>query len=95
MLKGTSHKPDEIVWDSIEPRMGVVTVEMVAANGVMAGCKPEHMPLLLALVEALKKSGNWRALTTTTYPTAPLIIFSGPVVKEMSIAYGLARRGGR
>jgi len=70
MLKGTSHKPGEIVWDAIPPRNGVVTVEMVAVTGVMAGAKPEHMPLLLAVVEAMKatpKAGReWRALTTTT-----------------------------
>ena len=54
MLKGTTHKPGEVVWDGIPPRNGVVTVEIVAATGVMAGAKPEHMPLLLAIVEAMK-----------------------------------------
>ncbi len=96
MLKGTSHKPDEVVWDAIPPRMGIVTVELVAATGVMAGCKPEHMPLLLAVVEAMKTPGRgaeWRALTTTTYPTAPRFVFSGPVVKDMGIAYGLGSMG--
>jgi len=92
MLKGTSHKPNEIVWEAIPPRNGVVTVELVAANGVMAGCKPEHMPLLLAVVEAMKTippaGREWRAATTTTYPTAPLIIVSGPIVKELGIGYG-------
>jgi hypothetical protein len=93
MLKGTSHKPSEVVWDGIPPRMGVVTVELVAANGVMAGCKPEHMPLLLSVVEAMKVAGNWRALTTTTYPTAPLLIISGPVVNDLGIAYELGASG--
>ncbi len=93
MLKGTSHKPEEVVWDGIEPRMGVVTVELVAANAVMAGCKPEHMPLLLAMLEAMKKSGDWRTLTTTTYPTAPRFVISGPVVKDLGIAYGLGALG--
>lgn len=97
MLKGTGHKPDEIVWDGIPPRMGVVTVEQVAALGVMAGCKSEHMPLLLAVVEAMRTAtdygGDWRRLTTTTYPTAPLIGFSGPVVQELGIADGLGCMG--
>ena len=94
MLKGTSHKPDEVVWDAIPPRMGVATVELVAANGVMAGCKPEHMPLLLAIVEAMKDSKTgWRSATTTTYPTAPLVIVSGPIVKELGIANGLGAMG--
>jgi hypothetical protein len=54
MMKGTSHEPGEIVWDAMPPRNGVVTVEIVAATGVMAGAKPEHMPVLLAIVEAMK-----------------------------------------
>ncbi len=97
MLKGTTHKPSEVIWDGIPPRNGVVTVELVAATGVMAGCKPEHMPLLLAIVEAMKttpKAGReWRALTTTTHPTAPLIIVSGPIVKELGIGYGTGAMG--
>lgn len=94
MLRGTSHKPDEVVWDSVEPRMGMLTVELVAANGVMAGCKPEHMPLLLAVVEAMKTPGTgWRSATTTTYPTAPLVIVSGPIVKELGIGYGTGAMG--
>ncbi len=97
MLKGTSHKPSEIVWDAIPPRNGVVTVELVAATGVMAGCKPEHMPVLLAIVEGMKttpkKGREWRALTTTTHHTAPLIIVSGPIVKELDIAYGIGAMG--
>jgi hypothetical protein len=97
MLKGTSHKPSEIVWDAIPPRNGVATVEMVATLGVMAGAKPEHMPLLLAVVEAMKakpKGGKeWRALTTTTHPTGPLIIVSGPIVKQLGIGYGTGAMG--
>jgi hypothetical protein len=99
MLKGTSHKPGEIVWDGIPPRNGIVTVEMVAAIGVMAGAKPEHMPLLLAVVEAMKAPSKdpagygWRAQTTTTHPTAPIIVFHGPMVKELGIAYGTGAMG--
>lgn len=99
MLKGTSHKPDEVVWDGIPPRNGIVTVEMVAALGVMAGAKPEHMPVLLAIVEAMKMPSknpegfDWRAQTTTTHPTAPLVIISGPIVKELGIAYGIGAMG--
>jgi hypothetical protein len=37
MLKGTSHRPDEVVWD-VPPRGGTLTVELIAAHAVMAGC---------------------------------------------------------
>src|SRR5512136_1189781 len=52
MLKGTSHKPDEIVGkmqpSSPHPAWDY-TVEKVAVNAVMAGARPEHLPVLLAL----------------------------------------------
>lgn len=99
MLKGTSHKPGEVIWDSMPPRNGIVTTELVAATGVMAGCKPETMPLLLAIVDGLKSpSANpigfvWRAQTTTTHPTAPLIMVNGPIVKQLGISNGTGAMG--
>lgn len=53
MLKGATRDPSEVVW-VVPPRQGVLTVELVAALGVMAGAQSEHMPLLLAMVEAMK-----------------------------------------
>ena len=51
MLKGTSHSPDEVVTSSMHPEELTVTVEKTAVVGVMAGCRPEYMPVLLALIE--------------------------------------------
>jgi len=51
MLTGTSHAPDERVNPKMAPEELIVTVEKVAVNGVMAGCKPEYMPVLLAMAE--------------------------------------------
>ena len=66
MLKGTSRKPGEVVW-VVTPRMGQLTVELVATLGVMAGCKPEHMPLMLAMIKAVSHPDyDWRGSTTTT-----------------------------
>ncbi len=94
MLKGTSHKPDEVVWDAVPPRMGVLTAELVAAHGVMASCKPEMMPVLLATIEAMKDPATaWRSSTTTTHPVAPMIIVSGPIAKQLGIASGLGAMG--
>jgi hypothetical protein len=47
MLKGTSHSPDRVVTTTMWPESWTVTVEKVAINGVMAGCKPADMPVLL------------------------------------------------
>ena len=94
MLKGTSRKPSEVVW-AVPPRMGQLTVELVAAYGVMAGCKPEHMPLLLAVVKALSSPDyDWRGSTTTTAPTNPIIIINGPILDELGIAYSTGVEGG-
>jgi hypothetical protein len=52
MLKGTSHSPDEVVTSLMHPEELTVTVEKTAVVGVMAGCRPEYMPVLLAIIEA-------------------------------------------
>ncbi|QEM70269.1 thiol-disulfide oxidoreductase [Geobacter sp. FeAm09] len=94
MLKGTTHKPDEVVW-AVPPRMGQLTVELVAAYGVMAGCKPEHMPLLLAVVKALSHPDyDWRGSTTTTAPTNPVVIINGPILDKLRIGYSTGVLGG-
>ena len=94
MLKGTTRKPGEVVW-AVPPRMGQLTVELVAAYGVMAGCKPEHMPLLLAIVKAISDDNyDWRGNSTTTAPTNPIIIINGPILDELGIAYSTGDMGG-
>lgn len=94
MLKGTKRSPDEVVW-VVPPRQGQLTVELVAAIGAMSNCKPEHMPLLLAIVKALSDPAyDWRGNTTTTAPTAPLVIINGPIIKKLGIGYSTGLLGG-
>lgn len=95
MLKGTKRSPGEVVW-VVPPRQGQLTVELVATIGAMAGCKPEHMPLLLTIVKVLSDPDfDWRGNSTTTAPTAPLLIINGPVVKELGVAYSTGALGGQ
>ena len=71
----------------VEPVSGLATVENVAVNAVMAGCRPEHLKVVLAAVEALiKPRFNLRGVQTTTNPVAPLMIVNGPVRHELDIA---------
>ncbi len=94
MLKGTTLKPGEVVW-IVPPRMGQLTVELAATIGVMAGCKPEHMPLLLAMVKGFSNSDfDWRGSTTTTGPTVPIVVINGPIIDELGIGYGTGVFGG-
>ncbi len=94
MLKGTSHKPDEVLW-VVPPRNGILTVELAAALGVMAGATPEMMPLLLATVQAMKnEEAYWRGTSTTTASTYPLLLISGPIVKKMGLNCSTGTSGG-
>jgi hypothetical protein len=102
MLKGTSHKPDEIIiyqedrvlGDRIEqmgssgkkgdpvhfmPMRRTATVEKIATIGVMAGCKPEYMPLLLAIAEAGGGCGDGRG--------GVAYVVSGPYAKEIDMNF--------
>ncbi|MFB3884850.1 MAG: UGSC family (seleno)protein [Thermodesulfobacteriota bacterium] len=93
MLKGTSRKPQDFVG-LVPPRMGLLTVELVATHAVMAGCRPEYMPVLLAALEALlAPKANWRMVTTTEATTSVLVIVNGPIVKELGIAYSEGAAG--
>jgi hypothetical protein len=95
MLKGTKRSPGEVVW-IVPPRQGQLTVELVAALGAMAGCKPEQMPLLLAIVKAISHPDyDWRGNSTTTAPTTPLIVINGPIIQELGISNSTGALGGR
>ncbi len=85
MLKATKRDPAEVLW-VVPPRNGMLTVELVATLGVMAGARPEHMPLLLATAEAMADpAAAWRGTSTTTAPTVPVLFISGPVVEQMKL----------
>lgn len=97
MLGGTSRKPDEVLG-KVPPRMGTLTVELVAAYAVMAGCKPEYMPLLIATMEALlTPEVNWGAGLATTATSETVVIVNGPVIERIGLAceQGAAGKGHR
>jgi hypothetical protein len=84
MLKGTSHAPDKVVTKMMHPEELTVTVEKTAIVGVMAGCRPEYMPALLAIVETY---GN-PAFTHTARSESSFSImtfFNGPIRNEMNM----------
>ena len=85
MLQGTSRKPDDIVG-IIPPDLVPCTVEKVAINAVMAGCKPEYMPVILAAVEAacLDEFGM-HGLLATTYFSGPIVIVNGPIAEKIGM----------
>ena len=86
MMKGTKLAPDHVVCD-MPPGFGLATVEKIAINAVMAGAKPEHMPVIIAAVNALSKIGGQggKSLLMSTSPQAPLLIVNGPITKEVGL----------
>jgi peroxiredoxin len=89
LLSETSLEPDEIIG-LIPPNYGAATVEKIAANAVMAGCKPEMMRVLIPLVRAVcDERYNIHGVQATTHFAAPLVIVNGPIRAEM----GFASRG--
>ncbi|MFC1905011.1 UGSC family (seleno)protein [Chloroflexota bacterium] len=95
MLKGTSRKPDEVIGQ-VPPRMGSLTIELVAANAVMAGCKPEYMPLLVVALEALlSPEADWRSALATTGTSQSVVIVNGPIISRIGLAcqQGAAGKG--
>jgi hypothetical protein len=94
LLTGTSHQPDKIVWDGVPPRMGVLTVEVLAACAAMAGCAPEHLPIVLAIVDALQDPNSWYAHQATTTGTESLLfLVNGPMARELDLASGTGAAG--
>jgi hypothetical protein len=91
MLKGTSHKPDELVG-RMQPSSPhdpwSYTVEKIAVNAVMAGARPEHFPVLLALA-----STGVPSIFTSTTSFARMMVVNGPIRKEIKMNAGIGALG--
>jgi hypothetical protein len=92
MLKGTKHKPDEVVGTTVWPEKWTATVEKVAINAVMAGCRPEYMPVLLATVEAWAKWDNDSTIRSTN-SFSYMQIVNGPIRNEIGMNSGIYAMG--
>ena len=85
MLSGSSRQADEVVG-LVPPDLASCTVEKIAINAVMAGCKPEYMPVVIASVEAaLQEEFCMHGLLATTYFSGPLVIVNGPVSRRIGM----------
>ena len=74
-LVGGSGRAAGETLGEVPPRGGSATVEVIAANAAMAGCAPEHMPVLLAATEALLDPRfNLNGVQVTTHGCWPLLI---------------------
>jgi hypothetical protein len=99
MLKGTSHRRDEVIAESWGCEGWGATVESVAINGVMAGAKPEYMPVLLAMVQAADLiqgrsfGGQFPAFVVSTNGFGYMHVINGPYAKEIGMSSGRGALG--
>ena len=93
MLAGTTRRPDELLG-MMPPDLAPCTVEKVAINAVMAGCKPEYMPLVLAAVEAaLVDEFGMHGILCTTMFAGPMLIVNGPMARHVGVNSGVNALG--
>ena len=93
MLQGTRRQPQEVLM-VMEPGFGLATVEKIAINAVMAGCRPEQFTVLLAAIDALAQPQmNHRDMQVSGHTEAPLILVNGPVVQKAGINFTTTAMG--
>jgi hypothetical protein len=88
MLRYTDHDPDEVIG-LVPPGRGEASVLKVAVNAVMAGCRPEYLPVVLAAVRAMcQEPFNLYGIQTTTNPVTVAGFVNGPVVRALGFNAG-------
>ena len=98
MTLASGNDPDMVIG-TMGPGNGVATIEKIAVAAVMAGCAPDHMPVVLAAVKAvINPLFDLTEMQATTHCTAPLIIVNGPArfsCGPISSGYGALGPGHR
>ena len=85
-LKYTDRSPGDVIGVLL-PDNREATIWNVAVNGVMAGCRPEYMPVLIAIIEAMADSKFCHEDLGNTPGTEILITVNGPIIKELGFNY--------
>ncbi len=93
MLGGTPRGAQDVVA-VVPPNMGVATIEKIAINAVMAGCKPEYLPVVIAAVEAVcTDEFNIHGVMATTMGASPVLVVNGPIRERIGMNMGLGAMG--
>jgi hypothetical protein len=87
MIAG-SGRPVSDVIAVVPPRWAEATVENIAINAVMAGCRPQYMPVLIAALQAAADPAfGLYSVQATTHPCAIMMLISGPIVEELGLNF--------
>jgi hypothetical protein len=92
MLAGTSRSPDEVIG-RVPYRNGIATVGKIAINAVMAGAKPECLPVIIAAMECLTEEGTYTHMMSSEGSFTLMIMVSGPLGKELNMNSGVGLLG--
>ena len=93
MLQGTSLDAQEVIA-VMPPNMAKVTVEKIAINAVMAGCKPDYLPVVIAAVDAVcTDEFNIHGVMATTMGATPVMVVNGPIRHRLEMNMGLGALG--
>ncbi|MGQ0525642.1 MAG: hypothetical protein ACT4P8_18505 [Betaproteobacteria bacterium] len=89
MLAGMPWRTPDDVIGIVPPRMGVASMRQIAVNAVMAGARPEYLPVIVAALAAVSEPEYGLShRQTTTHAGAPLVIVNGPIVQRLRINCG-------
>ncbi len=89
MLEGSRRDPQEVIAE-VAPNYAPLTLEKVAINAVMAGCRPEYLPVVLAGVEAIcAPEFNLHGVLATTFFATPVLLVNGPVRQRIGMNAGI------
>ncbi len=88
MLAGTTRQSDEIIG-IVPPDFAPCSIEKIAINAVLAGCRPEYLPVVIAAVEAvLEDQFCMHGLLATTYFSGPMVVVNGPISRAIGMNSG-------
>jgi len=93
MLSGLSRSPDEVIGQ-VAPKNGTATIEKIAINAVMAGAKPEYLPVIVTAMEGFTdKNYDLTHMQASTGSFTPVVIVNGPIAKELNFNSGIGVLG--
>ncbi len=88
-LEVSGDQPADVIG-VVETRGRVITAEKIAINAVMAGCLPEYMPVVKAIVQAMTTNDfNWHGSIASTGGSAQLVVVSGPIARALGVNHGV------
>src|SRR5467141_707076 len=84
-VAATGRAADELIA-LVPPNFGRATVEKIAVNAVMAGCRPEYLPVVIAAVDAIcDPAFDLHGVSATTNAPTPLVVINGPVRGKLGV----------